>query len=65
MTDELQRVLGRIEATQELILEELRDQRRRVAALEKKVYTWSGAIVIVMFVWGFVSDSIARGLGWK
>lgn len=65
MSTELQRLLGRIEATQELILAELKDQRKRVSALENRMWTLNGAIGVLFVVWTFFSDSIARALGLK
>lgn len=63
VTDDLQRSLGRIEGSLEEILRRLENYENRISSLEQKVWRWSGAFVVIMIVWTFISHKIALALG--
>lgn len=63
MTRDVQFMLGEIMAKQELILEELRNQRQKVEALQFKVYTWSGGLAMLVVAWPVVKDKIFGAIG--
>lgn len=65
MTDDLQRILGRIEATQELILSELKEQKKRISWLETKVNYAAGAVASVAMVFGLFTNLVLEKLGLK
>ncbi len=48
--DKLQFMLGEIVATQKLILEELKDQKQRVSAIERKVQYYTGGLAALIFI---------------
>lgn len=56
-------MLGEIMAKQELILEELKDQRRKVEGLQFKVYTWSGGLAVLVVVWPAISHKVLAVIG--
>jgi len=78
-TESIERCLGRIEATQNLILKQLeshnnrledhikedREIARRVDKIEHTISKWSGIAVAVIFVSSFASDYILKILGLK
>jgi hypothetical protein len=62
MTDNLERTLGKLLATNELMLEEIRDQRKRLAKLEYRVYAWGGALSLITIIVPLIAP-VARAMG--
>ena len=65
MGEDIQFMLGKIIATQELILKEIQDQKVRVGKLETKVNYWAGGLAVLLAVWAVVSDSVVKTIGLK
>ena len=59
------RLLGKIEAQNELIIGKISDLEKRVRDLEKKQWLWSGGLLIIGLFWTVFSKSISVALGYQ
>ena len=65
MTDDLQRILGRMETMLEQIQADIKDHKSRLTWVETKLNYAAGVGATLMFTWGIFSTKLLTMLGLK
>jgi len=57
--------LGQIDAKLDLILEELREHKKRINWLERKANWAMGVMAALVFIWTLINDKVLATIGLK